>query len=209
MRARQGGNLVLVAILSAGACQRTPFTQQDAIAAIQRDETLHHLLAPDSEWVAHETVTDCRAIYSDDPAVAQQAGDSAWILLSSAGWMDLADVDAPTDPRQKKHCRAVLTDKADKAAFHEPESPGESPWTSYWVVETAHASADILGLPDDRPRGDSAVADFEITQERTPVGELLHRPQWTDDARLFSTTLTGHFRHAADGWRLESFEEKK
>jgi hypothetical protein len=149
-------------------------------------------------------------MYSDDPAVAQAAGDSAWILLSSAGWMDLADVDAPSGARQKKHCRAVLTAKADKAAFQEPQHPDASPWTSYWVVETAHSKADVLGIPDDSTRNDSAVADFSITQERTPIGELLHRPQWSDEAaRLYSTTLTGHFRHDGDGWRLESFEEKK
>ena len=209
MKVLQIGSVIVVAAFLA-ACQHTPFTEQDALAAIQQDSALHRVLAPDSERVAHETVTDCRAMYSDDPAVAQMAGDSAWILLSSAGWMDLADVDAPADTRQKKHCRAVLTGKADKAAFVEPQAPGQSPWTSYWVVETAHTKADVIGIPDDSIRNDSAVADFTITQERTPVGELLHRPQWSEEsARLFSATLTGRFRHSSDGWRLESFDEKK
>lgn len=207
MRFRRGSYLVFVAVLAA-ACQHTPFTQQDAITAIQQHDTLRQLLAPDSERVAHETVADCRAMYSEDSVVAETAGDSAWILLSSAGWMDLADVDAPADPRQKKHCRAVLTSKADKAAFHEPQDPTPSPWTSYWVVETAHSSAELLGIPDESTRNDSAVVDFEITQERTPVGEILHRPRWSDLSRLNSTTLTGHFRHHDDGWRLESFDVK-
>lgn len=208
MRARQSGYLLLVVGLVA-ACHRTSFTEQDALAAIQQQETLRRMLAPDSERVAHETVADCRAMYSDDPAVAEMAGDSAWILLSSAGWMDLADVDAPSDPRQKKHCRAILTSKADKAAFHEPPDPSQSPWTSYWTVETARAKADVIGIPEDSTRNDSAVADFTITQERTPIGEILHRPQWSEEsARLFSSTLTGHFRHYEDGWRLESFDAK-
>ena len=209
MRVRRGGYLVLVAAV-VGACQHRSFTQQDALAAIQQHPTLQRVLTPDSERVAHETAADCRGMYSDDPVAAEAAGDSAWILLSSAGWMDLADVDAPSDARQTKHCRAILTAKADKAAFVEPQRPDTSAWTSYWVVETAHAKADVLGIPEDSIRNDSAVADFEITQERTPVGELLHRPQWSDEAaRIFSTTLTGHFRHYDDGWRLESFEEKK
>jgi hypothetical protein len=208
MRVWRGAYLVLAAVLIA-ACQHTPFTQQDALLAIQKQDTLRRLLTPDSELVAHETTADCRAIYSDDPAVAKMAGDSAWILLSSAGWIDLADVDAPSDARQKKHCRAVLTSKAEKAAFQEPRQTGSSPWTSYWVVETAHATAEVLGIPEDSTRGDSAVADFDITQERTPVGEILHRPLWSESARLFSTTLTGHFRHYDDGWRLERFDEKE
>lgn len=209
MRARQSGYLVLIAAFVV-ACQHTPFTEQDALAAIQRDSVLSRVLVPDSERVAHETVADCRAMYSDDPVVAQMAGDSAWILLSSAGWMDLADVDAPSDPRQKKHCRAVLTDKADKAAFHEPQAAEQSPWTSYWVVETAHTKAEVFGIPEDSTRNDSAVADFAITQERTPIGELLHRPKWSEEsARLFSATLTGHFRHSKDGWHLESYDEKR
>lgn len=209
MRAWRGVYLVVVAAFLA-ACHQSSFTQQDALLAIQQDETLGRLLTPDSELVAHETAADCRAIYSDDPAVAKIAGDSAWILLSSAGWMDLADVDAPSDPRQKKHCRAILTDKADTAAFREPRGAATGPWTSYWVVETAHATAEVLDIPGDSTRNDSAVADFDITQERTPVGEILHLPQWSDaSAQLLSTTLTGHFRHYDDGWRLESFNEKK
>jgi hypothetical protein len=77
-------------------------------------------------------------------------------------------------------------------------------------VETAHANAEVLLIPDDSIRHDSAVADFQITQQITPVGEILHRPQWSEEsARLYSTTLTGHFRHSDDGWRLESFDEKK
>jgi hypothetical protein len=124
--------------------------------------------------------------------------------------MDLADVDAPSDPRQKKHCRAVLTSKADKAAFNEAPDASKSPWTSYWMVETAHTKAEVVNIPEDSTRNDSAVADFEITQERTPIGELLHRPKWSEaSARLFTTTLTGHFRRYDDGWRLESFDEKK
>jgi hypothetical protein len=209
MKVRRVGTVAVVAVLVA-ACQHTPFTQQDALSAIQQDSTFRQLLTPDSLRVAHETAADCRAMYNDDPAVAQAAGDSAWILLSSAGWMDLADVDAPADARQKKQCRALLTAKADKAAFQEPQHPDASPWKSYWVVETAHANAEVLLIPEDSARGDSAVADFEITQERTPVGELLHRPQWSEaSAHLFSTTLTGHFRHHDTGWRLERFEEKK
>jgi hypothetical protein len=149
-------------------------------------------------------------MYSDDPVAAHAAGDSAWIILSTAGWMDLADVDAPSDARQKKHCRALLTAKADKAAFVEPPHPDTSSWISYWVVETAHANANVILIDEDSVRGDSAVADFEITQERTPLGELLHRPHYSEaSARLFSTTLTGHFRHVGDGWRLERFEEKQ
>lgn len=209
MRVRHTRYLILLAALVSAACQH-PLTQEDALTAIQRHETIHRLLVPDSERVAHETLADCRAIYSDDPATAEMAGDSAWILLSSAGWMDLADVDAPSDPRQKKHCRAVLTRKADKAAFHEAEDASKSPWTSYWMVETAHTKADVVGIPEDSNGKDSAVADFEITQERTALGELLHRPKWSDATeRLFTTTLTGHFRRDDNGWRLESFDEKK
>jgi hypothetical protein len=208
MRVRQGQYLILVITLATAACRHS-FTREDALAAIDHHETLHRLLTPDSERVAHETVADCRAIYSDDPRLAEMAGDSAWILLSTAGWMDLADVDAPSDPRQKKHCRAVLTSKADKAAFHEAPDASKSPWTSYWMVETAHAKAELFDTSLESNGNDSAVADFEITQERTPIGELLHRPHWSDAAHLYSTTLTGHFRHSDDGWRLESFDEKK
>jgi len=208
MRARQGRYLVLVVALMATACQHS-FTREDALVAIQHDESIHKLLVPDSERVAHETVVDCRAIYSANPDSALAAGDSAWIILSSDGWLDLADVDAPADSRQKKHCRAVLTGKADKASFHEAEDAGKSPWVSYWMVETAHAKAEIVGLPEDSVRNDSAVADFQITQERTPLGELLHRPKLSDTSPLLATTLTGHFRHSDDGWRLESFDEKK
>jgi hypothetical protein len=148
-------------------------------------------------------------MYSDDRRVAEMAGDSAWILLSSAGLLDLADVDAPSDARQKKHCRAVLTAKADKAAFHEAPDANKTAWTSYWKVETAHARAELLDVPESFS-SDSAVADFAVTQERTPLGELLHRPLLSDAAaRLFSTTLTAHFRRHEDRWSLESFEEKK
>jgi hypothetical protein len=171
---------------------------------------LGHLLDASTERVAHETGFDCRAIYSDNPVIMQAAGDSAWILLSSAGWMDLADVDAPSDPRQKKHCRAVPTPKADKAAFNEPQAPSTSPWTSYWVVETAHTKAEVFEIPADSIESNAAVADFELLQERTAIGELLHQPKWSEGStHLLSTTLTGHFRRADDGWRLESFEEKK
>jgi hypothetical protein len=209
MRARQVRYVVLVATLGSAACHHK-FTEQDALSAIQNSDTVSHLLAPDSERVAHETVADCRAIYSASPDTALIAGDSAWILLSSAGWMDLADVDAPSDPRQKKHCRAVLTSKADKAAFQESRDASNSPWPSSWTVETAHTKAAIVGIPEDSTRNDSAVADFEITQERTRLGELLHRPKWSDATeRLYTTTLTGHFRHYDEGWRLESFGEKK
>lgn len=208
MRVLPGGYLALVATLVVGACHNTPFTQQDALAAIQHDETLGRLLTPDTERVAHETAADCRAIYSDDPALARMAGDSAWILLSTAGWMKLADVDAPSDPQQKKHCRAILTAQADTAAFLEPQGDARSPWISYWVVETAHANAEVFDIPDDSIRNDSAVAEFDITQERTPVGEILHLPRWSDESGLYSATLTGHFRHYDDGWRLESYSEK-
>jgi hypothetical protein len=209
MRVRPSRYLIFVITLAIAACQH-PFTQEDARAAIEHHDTLRRLLAPDSVRVAHETVADCRAIYSDDPRLAEIAGDSAWILLSSAGWLDLADVDAPSDSRQKKHCRAVLTSKADKAAFHEPQNPGESPWTSYWTVETAHPKLELFDSPSGSTRGNSAVADFEITRQRTAIAELLHRPAWSDTlAGLLSTTLTGHFRHYDDGWRLESFEEKQ
>ena len=208
MRVRPVRYVVLVAPLLLGACQH-PFTEQDALSAIEHHETIHRLLLPDSEKVAHETVVDCRAIYSANADSARIAGDSAWILLSSVGLMDLADVDAPTDPRQKKHCRAVLTAKADKAAFNEVADASSSPWSSYWTVETAHTKANIVGIPEPA-KHDSAVADFEITQERTPLGELLHQPKWSEETvRLYTTTLTGHFRRSDDGWHLESFEEKK
>jgi hypothetical protein len=138
------------------------------------------------------------------------AGDSAWILLSSAGWLDLADVDAPADSRQKKHCRAVPTSKADKAAFREPDAVSKSPWTSYWIVETAHATAEVIDIPADSTTRNSAVAEFQITQEPTAIGRMLHQPKWTEEeARLFTTTLSGHFRRQDNAWRLESFEEKK
>jgi hypothetical protein len=208
MRVRQSRYLILVITLASAACQHS-FTREDALAAIEHHETLGPMVTPDSERVAHETVADCRAMYSDDPRLAEMAGDSAWILLSSAGWMDLADVDAPSDPRQKKHCRAVLTSKADKAAFHEAPDASKTPWTSYWMVETAHRKADVFDIPEDSRTNDSAVADFEITQEPTRIGELLHRPRSSAATRLLSTTLTGHFRRSDDGWRLESFEEKK
>jgi hypothetical protein len=199
-------SLALVTVLVAGC--RHSFTQQDALAAIQRHETFRSLLEPDTEWVAHETVADCRAIYSSNPDSAEAAGDSAWILLSSAGWIDLADVDAPSDRRQKKHCRAVLTSKADQTAFQAGQDASKTPWTSYWIVETAHTKAEVVGVPETSG-SDSAVADFEITQDATTIGEILHRPKWSPEvARLFTTTLTGHF-HYDDGWRLESFEEKK
>ena len=208
MRARHSHPFIFVLALLATACQH-PFTREDALTAIERNETIHKLLLPDSERVAHETVADCRAIYSPNPDSAAAAGDSAWIILSSDGWLDLADVDAPADPRQKKHCRAVLTAKADKGAFHEAEDASKSPWASYWTVETAHAKAEIVGLPEDLTRNDSAVAEFQITQERTALGELLHRPKLSETSPLIATTLTGHFRHYDDGWRLESFDETK
>ena len=208
MRVRQGRYLILVLTIAFAACRHT-LTREEALTAIQQGEPLRPLLTPDSERVAHETIADCRAMYSDDRRLAEMAGDSAWIILSSAGLMDLADVDAPSDPRQKKHCRALLTAKANKAAFHEAPASSGSPWTSYWTVETAHAKAELLDVPESSGK-DSAVVDFAVTQERTPLGELLHRPLLTDSlARLFSTTLTGHFRWHDDGWRLESFEEKK
>jgi len=208
MRVRHSRYLILALTIASAACRHS-LTREEALTAIQQGEPLRGLLTPDSERVAHETVADCRAMYSDDPRLALMAGDSAWIILSSAGLLDLADVDAPADPRQKKHCRAVLTARADKAAFHEAPDSSKSPWTSYWTVETAHAKAELLDIPESSGK-DSAVADFAITQERTPLGELLHRPLLSDSAaRLFSTTLTGHFRWHDDGWRLESFEEKK
>ena len=209
MRVRQARYLLLVVTFVAAACQHS-FTRQDALTAIEHHETIGRLLAPDSERVAHETVADCRAIYSTNPDTAEISGDSAWILLSGARWMDLADVEAPSDRRQKKHCRAILSSKADKAAFHEAQDASKSRWISYWTVETAHTKAEVVGFPDDSNRSDSAVADFELTQERTPIGEILHRPKWSEESgRLFSTTLTGHFRRSDDGWRLESFDEKK
>lgn len=198
----------LVALLGSGCGSQ--LTREDALAAIQRSETLRRRLEPDTELVARETVTDCAAIYSSDSSVARIAGDSAWILLSSAGWMDLATVDAPSDPHQKKHCRAILTPKADKAAFKEGTNASATPWISYWIVETAHTKVDVIDILADSSTRNSAVADFQITQDQTTVGGILHRPRWTEEeARLFTTTLSGHFRHADDGWRLESFDEKK
>jgi hypothetical protein len=209
MRARQRRYLVLVAALICAACQH-PLTREEALTAIAHDETFQRLLASGTERVAHETVADCRAMYSSDPVVAEMAGDSAWILLSSAGWLDLADVDAPSDSRQKKHCRAVPTSKADKAAFQEPREVSKSPWTSYWIVETAHSTAEVLDIPADSLTRNSAVAEFQVMQEPTAIGRLLHQPKWTEEeARLFTTTLSGHFRRKDDVWRLESFEEKK
>jgi len=200
--------VVAVSVLAAG-CQHS-FTREDALAAIERHETFHRLLEPSTERVAHETVADCRAIYSDNPSDAEIAGDSAWILLSSAGWMDLADVDAPSDPRQKKHCRAVLTAKAAKAAFEAGPDSIKTPWTSFWVVATAHTKADVVDIPEDSTTRSAAVADFQLTRERTAAGEILHQPKWSEeDGRLLSTTLTGHFRRSDDGWRLESFNEKE
>ena len=209
MRIRHGRYVILVLTLLIAACQH-PLTREDALAAIERHETFHRLLAPDTERVAHETLADCRAIYSSDSVTAEMAGDSAWILLSTAGWLDLADVDAPSDRRQKKHCRAVPTGKADKAAFQEPRDVSKSSWTSYWIVETAHATAEVIDIPADSTTRNSAVAEFQITQEPTPIGRLLHQPKWSEEeARLFSTTLSGHFRRHDDRWQLESFEEKK
>lgn len=209
MRVRPAHFLILAVSLGTAACRHS-FTEQDALAAIQHHQTIRGLLESGSARVAHETVADCRAIYSANPDTAIIAGDSAWILLSSAGWMDLADVDAPSDPHQKKHCRAVLTTKADKKAFLEPQDTTKSPWTSYWTVETAHTKAEVVGIPEDSTANDSAVADFEIVQERTPIGEILHQPKWSEASeRLFTATLTGHFRRYDDGWRLESFDEKK
>lgn len=197
----------VVAALATG-CQHA-FTKEDAAAAIERNETLHRLLQPDTERVAHETVTNCRALYSGD-TVSVAAGDSAWILLSSAGWMDLADVDAPSDARQKKHCRAVLTSKADKAAFKDGQDASTTPWTSYWVVETAHAKVEVLDIPDDSRTRNSAIANFQIAQDPTKVAGILHRPRWSEEeARLYGSALTGRFRYADGGWQLESFEEKK
>jgi len=196
----------LLTALATG-CQHS-FTKEDAAAAIERHEALRRLLQPDTELVARETVTDCRALYTGD-TVAVAAGDSAWILLSSAGWMDLADV-APSDPRQKKHCRAVLTAKADKAAFKDGQDASTTPWTSYWVVETAHKKIEVLDIPDDSRTRNSAIADFQLAQDPTKVGGILHRPQWSEEeARLYSSALTGRFRYADGGWQLESFEEKK
>ena len=201
--------LAVVALCGLAVGCRHSFTQEEALAAIQRHETIHRLLQPDTLRVAHETVADCRAIYSDNPAEAEMAGDSAWILLSTAGWMDLADVDAPSDPRHKKHCRAVLTAKADKPAFREGQNASTTPWTSYWVVETAHTRAEVVDIPADSITSRTAVADFQLTQEPTPVGGILHEPRWSDEeARLFTSTLTGHFRRDDNGWRLESFDAK-
>ena len=209
MRVRQGRYLLLVVTLVSAACGHS-FTREDALTAVEHHATMSRLLAPDTVQVARETGADCRAIYSDNPVIAESAGDSAWILLSSAGWLDLADVDAPSDPRQKKHCRAVLTSKADKTAFRDGQDASKTPWTSYWIVETAHAKAEVVGLPADSTTRNSAVAEFQITQERTRIGELLHRPKWSAETeRLYTTTLTGHFRWYDDGWRLESFDESK
>lgn len=200
--------VVAVSVLAAGC--RHSFTRADALDAIERHETFHRLLAPATERIAHETVADCRAIYSSDPSEAEAAGDSAWILLSSAGWMDLADVDAPSDARHRKHCRAVLTSKAGKTAFQVGPDSAKTPWTSYWIVETAHTKADVIEIPDDSTTRSSAIADFQLTRERTAVGEILHQPKWSEeDGRLLSATLTGHFRRHDDGWRLESFTEKE
>ena len=190
------------------ACQH-PFTKEDAAAAIERHEALHHLLQPDTELVARETVTNCGALYVGDTVYAV-AGDSAWILLSSAGWMDLADVDAPSDARQKKHCRAVLPSKADKAAFKDGQDATKTPWTSYWVVETAHNKVEVLDIPDDSRTRNSATADFQLGQDPTKVGGILHRPRWSEEeSRLYSSALTGHSRYSDGAWQLESFEEKK
>ena len=209
MRVRQGRCLVVVAALFSAGCQH-PFTREDALAAIEHHETIRGLLAQGADRVAHETVVDCRAIYSDNPSIAEAAGDSAWILLSSAGWLDLADVDAPSDRRQKKHCRAVLTSKADKSAFQEGTDGSKTPWTSYWIVETADTKVEVLDIPTDSNKGDSAVADFAISQEPTAIGQILHQPKWSEETSHFlATPLTGHFRHYDDGWRLESFDEKK
>lgn len=200
--------VLALSVLAAGC--RHSFTRADALIAIEQHETFHRLLAPSTERVAHETVADCRAIYSDNPSEAEIAGDSAWILLSSAGWMDLADVDAQSDARQKKHCRAVLTAKADKTAFAQGPDSIKTPWTSYWMVTTAHTKAEVVDIPEDSTTSGSAVADFQLTRERTPAGDILHQPKWSDEeARLLGTTLTGHFRHSDDGWRLESFAEKR
>jgi hypothetical protein len=209
MRVRQGRWLALVLTLVSVACRHS-FTREEAVTAIGRHETIGRLLEPDTERVAHETVADCRAIYDSNPVIAEMAGDSAWIFLSSAGWMDLADVDAPSDRRQKKHCRGVLTSKADKTAFQEGPDPNKTPWTSYWVVETAHTKLEIFDIPGDSIESNSAVADFQLIREPTAIGEILHRPKLTEEsARLLTTTLTGHFRRNDDGWRLESFDEKK
>ena len=209
MRVRQGRYLVLVLALASTACQH-PFKREDALAAIEHNETIGGLLAQDTDRVAHETVQDCRAIYSDDPSIAEAAGDSAWMFLSGAGWMDLADVDAPSDPRQKKHCRAVFTSKADKTAFQEGPDASKTPWTSYWIVQTAHTKVEVIDIPTDSNRSTSAVAEFQISQEQTAIGEILHRPKWSDEAaRLIGSTLTGHFRRYDDGWRLESIDEKQ
>jgi len=197
----------LLTALATG-CQHS-FTKEDAAAAIERHEALHRLLLPDTERVARETVTNCRALYVGD-TVAAVAGDSAWILLSSAGWMDLADVDAPSDARQKKHCRAVLTSKADKAAFKDGQDATTTPWASYWVVETAHAKVEVLDIPDDARTRNSAIANFQIAQDPTTVGGVLHRPRWSEEeARLYGSALTGRFRYSDGAWQLESFEEKK
>jgi hypothetical protein len=209
MRVWQGRYLVLLVTLLSVACKHS-FTRQEALAAIEHHETIHGLLEPSTERVAHETVADCRAIYSDNPVIAEMAGDSAWILLSGVAWMDLADVDAPSDRRQKKHCRAVLSSKADKAAFKDGPDASKTPWTSYWIVETAHTTADVVDIPADSIESNAAVADFEINQVRTAIGDILHRPKWSEASeRLYTRTLTGHFRRSDDGWRLESFDEKK
>jgi len=202
------GVVVALSVLAVGC--RHSFTREDALAAIGRDETFHRLLEPSTERVAHETVADCRAIYSDNPSEAEIAGDSAWILLSSAGWMDLADVDAPSDSRQKKHCRAILTSKADKAAFQQGPDSIKTPWTSYWIVATAHTKAEVTDIPEDSTTSSSAVADFQLSRERTAAGEILHEPRWSEeDGRLLTTTLTGHFRRNDKRWQLESFAAKE
>ena len=196
--------VVVVSTVLVAGCQRS-FTHEDAVTAIQRHETFHRLLASPTERVAHESVGDCRVVYGSNPGGPEIPADSALILLSGAGWMDLADVDAPSDPRQKKHCRAVLTSKADKTAFKDAQDASAS-----WIVETAHTKLEVFDIPEDGRTRDSAIADFQISQDRTPIGEILHRPRWSEEeARLFTSTVTGHFRHYDDGWRLESFDTKK
>src|SRR5437868_12528785 len=118
MRVQQGHYLVLLVTLFSAACQHS-FTRQDALTAIEHHETIRRLLEPDSQRVAHETVADCRAIYSTNRDTAEMAGDSAWILLSGDRWMELADVDAPSDRRQKKQCRVIHNSNEVKAAVQE------------------------------------------------------------------------------------------
>ena len=114
----------------------------------------------------------------------------------------------PIGVRRNTVARSSL--RADEAAFQEGRDASKTPWASYWIVETAHTKAEVLDIPVDSNASNSAVADFQITQERTPIAEILHRPKWSEEsARLFTTTLTGHFRRSDDSWRLESFDEKK